>query len=51
MELLDFNYICEDAMEFCKTIPDNSVKLIITFPPYNIGKEYEVKTSIDQFRE
>lgn len=51
MELLDFNYICEDAIEFCKKIPDNSIKLIMTSPPYNIGKEYEVKTSIDKYIE
>ena len=51
MKLLDFNYICEDALDFCKKLPDNSVKLIITSPPYNIGKEYEVRTSIDKYIE
>lgn len=49
MELLDFRYECENALDFCKTIPDNSVKLIVTSPPYNIGKEYETKTSIDEY--
>lgn len=49
MELLDFRYECEDALDFCKTIPNNSVKLIITSPPYNIGKEYETRTSIDEY--
>ncbi len=38
-----------DTKEFIKTLPDNSVKLIITSPPYNIGKEYEVKESIENY--
>ena len=49
MELLDFRYECEDALEFSKKLEDNSVKLIITSPPYNIGKEYETKTSIEEY--
>ena len=49
MELLDFRYECIDALEFCKSIPDKSVRLIITSPPYNVGKEYEVKTKIENY--
>jgi DNA modification methylase len=30
-----------NAIDFVKTIPDNSIKLIVTSPPYNTGKEYE----------
>jgi len=30
-----------DSNKFLRTIPDNSVRLIISSPPYNIGKEYE----------
>lgn len=29
--------------------PDNSIRLIITSPPYNVGKEYETKTSLDNY--
>lgn len=36
-------------MDFCKALPSASVKLIITSPPYNIGKEYETKTGIDEY--
>lgn len=36
-------------MDFSKTLPSGSVKLIITSPPYNIGKEYETKISIDEY--
>jgi len=30
-----------DCLEFLQTIPDESVQLVVTSPPYNIGKEYE----------
>ena len=38
-----------DANEFIDTLPDASVKLIITSPPYNLGKEYENKVSIEKY--
>lgn len=31
----------EDNLEFLAKVPDNSIQLIITSPPYNIGKSYE----------
>lgn len=49
MDLVNYKLKCCDALAFCKEQPDNSVKLIITSPPYNIGKEYETKTSIDAY--
>ena len=49
MDLLDYKYSCENALEFSRKLPDNSVKLVITSPPYNIGKEYETKTGIDTY--
>ncbi|WP_281680126.1 DNA-methyltransferase [Synergistes jonesii] len=49
MELLDYRYECIDALSFCKTISNNSVKLVVTSPPYNIGKEYEVRTGIGEY--
>lgn len=49
VELLDFKYVCENALDFCRTLPSGSVKLIITSPPYNIGKAYETKTGIDEY--
>ncbi|WP_375359196.1 hypothetical protein [Candidatus Tisiphia endosymbiont of Neophilaenus lineatus] len=30
-----------DFMKLLEQIPNNSINLIITSPPYNIGKEYE----------
>jgi adenine-specific DNA-methyltransferase len=41
-----FNGDCGDLL---KNIPSNSVDLIITSPPYNIGKKYEKKTSLQSY--
>lgn len=38
-----------DSLDFIKTIPDNLVSLQVTSPPYNIGKEYEDRTSLDEY--
>lgn len=40
-----------DVENFVATIPDNSVSLIITSPPYNLGKEYENRVSIGEYLE
>lgn len=44
-------YVCGDAKNFMQTLEDDSIQLIITSPPYNIGKEYETRTSIDRYLE
>jgi adenine-specific DNA-methyltransferase len=36
-------------MDFLRQIPDNAIQLIITSPPYNIGKEYETKLDITEY--
>ena len=51
MNLKDYLYVKEDALTFLKDQPDNSIKLIITSPPYNIGKEYETATSLSEYLE
>lgn len=38
-----------DSNDFIETIPDDSVQLIVTSPPYNLGKAYENKVSIDDY--
>ena len=48
-ELQEYRYECADVLEFCKSLPDESVKLIITSPPYNIGKSYETRTGIHEY--
>lgn len=47
----NFKFECQDALSFCQNIPSESVKLLITSPPYNIGKEYETRTNIQQYIE
>ncbi len=39
------------CLDLLKHIPDNSVQLIVTSPPYNIGKEYEKKLNIENYLE
>ena len=51
MNLPDFKYECLDAADFSKELGDNTVNLIITSPPYNIGKVYETRTSIQEYIE
>jgi len=34
-----------------RELPDHSVQLVVTSPPYNIGKEYEKKTSLKAYLE
>ena len=38
-----------DVFDFLDEIPSGSMMLIITSPPYNIGKEYETKVSIEKY--
>ena len=38
-----------DSLEFLKTVPDNSINLIVTSPPYNIGKDYEEKVALKAY--
>jgi len=38
-----------DAIDFLAQLPDNSVALIVTSPPYNLGKAYENRVSIEQY--
>ncbi len=42
-----------DALVLLDRIPDESIKLVLTSPPYNIGKSYErgMFSSLDQYSE
>lgn len=40
-----------DVREFITTIPDNTISLIVTSPPYNLGKDYENRVSIKKYLE
>ena len=53
------NPIDESVLDkiYCKSsetmdeIPDSSVHLMVTSPPYNVRKEYDDDLSIDQYRD
>ena len=38
-----------DCLDLLRTIPAESIQLIVTSPPYNIGKEYEKRMHIDVY--
>lgn len=40
-----------DVSAFLHTIPSDSIQLIITSPPYNLGKDYEDRVSIEHYLE
>lgn len=40
-----------DVNDLLAQVPDNSIKLIITSPPYNLGKDYENRVSIAKYLE
>ena len=41
---------CEDNLAFMEKLHDGQMKLIVTSPPYNLGKDYEeAKSSLDTY--
>ena len=48
-ELPAFRYECSDALEFARGLESETVKLVMTSPPYNIGKSYETRTNIQDY--
>jgi len=42
--------ICQgDTLEVCQGLPDNTFSLIVSSPPYNIGKEYEKEIALREY--
>lgn|GEM_PF-2856886 len=35
-----------DCLEFLKHVPDEALQLVVTSPPYNLGKEYERRLNV-----
>ncbi len=48
---LDYQIKKGDSLTILKKIEDGKFDLILTSPPYNIGKSYETKTSIEKYLE
>jgi adenine-specific DNA-methyltransferase len=38
-----------DCIDLLKTVPDETIKLVVTSPPYNIGKEYEKRLKLENY--
>lgn len=41
--------VTTDALLFLKNLPDESVDLLVTSPPYYVGKEYDRSSSVSDF--
>ncbi len=39
----------KDNLEFLRDQPSEKFKLVVTSPPYNIGKSYEARSSLDEY--
>ena len=51
---MEYRYEIGDCRELLKNIPDQSVKLVVTSPPYNIGKpygKYKDKIALNDWQE
>jgi adenine-specific DNA-methyltransferase len=48
-EMSDVHIGCEDNLQFMRWLKSESMKLIVTSPPYNIGKAYERKRNLDEY--
>ena len=46
-----FKIINDDRLKMLKGLKNKSVQLVITSPPYNIGKSYEVKKPLEEYFE
>jgi adenine-specific DNA-methyltransferase len=40
---------CADNLDFMRPLASESMKLIVTSPPYNIGKAYETRMQLDNY--
>ena len=38
-----------DSLAILKTLPNETFDLVVTSPPYNIGKEYEKQTDLKEY--
>lgn len=48
---ISYRIVNDDCLNALKSIEDEKFDLIISSPPYNIGKSYEVKTTIENYLE
>jgi len=46
----NINKIFYKSSEIMSELPDNSVHLMVTSPPYNVGKDYDQNLSLEEYR-
>lgn len=49
--MAEYQYILGDSYRKLQAFEAGKFKLIVTSPPYNVGKEYETKKSIEKYLE
>jgi len=49
--MIEARLFCGDAIEVLRGMPDESIDLTVTSPPYNIGKEYEQNRPLEEYLE
>lgn len=47
----DVEIKCMDNLKFMHDLESESMNLIVTSPPYNIGKSYETRRSLEKYKE
>ena len=40
---------CADNLDFMGALPDGRFKLVVTSPPYNLGKDYEARSPLEAY--
>jgi len=46
---MEARLFCGDVLETLRTFPEDHADLVVTSPPYNIGKEYETQRDLSEY--
>ncbi len=49
--LSSYEVSCQDNLAFMRNLPDGRFKLVVTSPPYNLGKSYEKHSDLAEYLE
>jgi adenine-specific DNA-methyltransferase len=47
--LADAQVVSGDRLDFLRTLPAGAARLVVTSPPYNVGKSYERRLEVDEY--
>jgi len=51
IDLVNINKIFCKSSEVMSELPENSIHLMVTSPPYNVGKDYDDDLTLEEYRE